>query len=193
MTYSDGKTFSSVDGCNNCTCTAGKVTCTNETCGVSCNYANKTYSDGKTFTNSDGCNNCTCAAGKVLCTNETCSLSNCDYNGHQYASGATFKSDDNCNSCFCTNGVVGCTKMACIDTCETQKLRECFLDLVDTTFYAMTEPNKLWMCRSKDAVQSCVERNLKVCQKEFGAVMTAVLTPHVRVMTTLTDAFCSMD
>lgn len=72
--YSIGQTFKSLDGCNDCSCTAQGITCTEKACapgGGGCGYLGKTYSPGQSYF--DGCNTCTCGAdGNASCTTKDC-------------------------------------------------------------------------------------------------------------------------
>lgn len=77
-TYKVGDTFKSLDGCNDCSCSAQGILCTMRACapapgGGTCSYGGKTYSVGQTFKSTDGCNSCGCqAGGEVACTEMAC-------------------------------------------------------------------------------------------------------------------------
>lgn len=71
-TYQDGDTFKAKDGCNDCTCKSGSVSCTERGCVKTCDYEGKTYQEGDTFKDKDGCNDCTCKAGVAECTQRAC-------------------------------------------------------------------------------------------------------------------------
>ncbi len=62
------------DGCNVCQCaTAGKVECTENSCGVPCTYGGLQKAPGESFPSVDGCNTCTCESdGTVSCTAQAC-------------------------------------------------------------------------------------------------------------------------
>lgn len=72
--YALGETFKSLDGCNDCSCTAQGITCTEKACAPSdksCTYAGKTYAPGQSYF--DSCNTCTCLAdGTASCTERYC-------------------------------------------------------------------------------------------------------------------------
>lgn len=71
-TYQHGENFPSTDGCNTCSCDAGRVACTEKACTASCTYNGKTYKHGESFPSSDGCNTCGCSNGQVACTLRAC-------------------------------------------------------------------------------------------------------------------------
>lgn len=76
--YKVGDTFKSSDGCNDCSCTAQGIACTERACdpgpgGGTCSYDGKTYAAGQSFKSTDGCNSCGCQAdGTVACTEIAC-------------------------------------------------------------------------------------------------------------------------
>lgn len=76
--YKVGDTFKSLDGCNDCSCTASGIMCTQRACapdpgGKTCTYGGKTYKAGEGFKSTDGCNSCGCQAdGSVACTEMAC-------------------------------------------------------------------------------------------------------------------------
>ncbi|MCB9555355.1 MAG: hypothetical protein H6707_04575 [Deltaproteobacteria bacterium] len=112
-TYGDGETFAATDGCNSCSCSAGRVRCTLRACPKTCTVDGRTYADGASFPAADGCNTCVCNDGQVGCTEKACPPIGCTFNGQLYAHGASFPASDGCNTCMCNNGLVGCTKIAC--------------------------------------------------------------------------------
>lgn len=91
-----GAVVDDVDGCNTCTCTAGKWACTNMACvdgGVGPGSGGSSGAGGKGAGGSIG------VAGAVGGGPATC------------VSGTT--SSDGCNSCTCLNGSWACTDRAC--------------------------------------------------------------------------------
>lgn len=75
--YQHGDSFPSSDGCNSCSCDAGRVACTLKACVKSCVYNGKTYNHGDSFPSSDGCNTCGCSNGAVSCTEKACPPKTC--------------------------------------------------------------------------------------------------------------------
>ena len=78
--FADGESFPDADGCNTCTCNAGKVLCTVMGCIEDvCSYQDVDYAAGETFPDVDGCNTCTCESdGSVACTTMDCLSDPCD-------------------------------------------------------------------------------------------------------------------
>lgn len=79
--HADGDSFPDQDGCNQCTCESGQVSCTLKDCvpDAGCDYGGEDYDVGATFPSSDGCNQCTCQRdGSVACTQKACDAT-CDY------------------------------------------------------------------------------------------------------------------
>jgi len=110
-TYADGVSFPGKDGCNDCSCNAGTVSCTLKVCVQGCVHGGKTYLPGQTF--DDECNTCTCGAdGTVLCTLGECPVQ-CSDVQTQYAE--ALKRAKACdpklsiNQCTSTvSGAIGC-------------------------------------------------------------------------------------
>lgn len=72
-TYASGDTVPSRDGCNRCTCTNGRVACTEMACSdTGCNYDGRSYFVGDNFPATDGCNTCTCTDSGVACSKKAC-------------------------------------------------------------------------------------------------------------------------
>ncbi|XP_048244461.1 kielin/chordin-like protein isoform X9 [Haliotis rufescens] len=77
--HNDGDSYTSLDGCNTCTCSTGILSCTNNLCNTGVVGAcydigtNKYYSNGQIVRASDGCNTCTCSSNKFTCTRLVCS------------------------------------------------------------------------------------------------------------------------
>lgn len=119
-TYKVGDTFKSPDGCNDCSCSAQGIMCTQRACapagGGSCTYGGKTYAAGASFPSTDNCNTCGCEAdGNVLCTERACAPapSACKKTG---CSGELCSDQDVASSCLWT------AAFACYQTaaCERQ-------------------------------------------------------------------------
>jgi hypothetical protein len=69
--YADGSIFS--NGCNDCSCQDGDVTCNARDCDDGCTQGGRHYSAGEVFLAGDDCNTCTCApGGSVTCTMKQC-------------------------------------------------------------------------------------------------------------------------
>ncbi len=70
----DGETY--FDGCNNCFCDHGTMSCTLIDCSPEgCAYQGTSYAFGESFPAGDGCNTCTCQAnGSIGCTEIGCNL-----------------------------------------------------------------------------------------------------------------------
>ncbi|XP_006820547.1 kielin/chordin-like protein [Saccoglossus kowalevskii] len=96
MDYGIGETWTTLDGCKQCTCIDGNVDCVSQQiCQVECQhgvllpgdccsqctdclYNGKTFSDGSTFVvNGETCTQCSCQSGTVQCTTQTCPHINC--------------------------------------------------------------------------------------------------------------------
>ena len=80
--YKNGDIFASLDGCNECSCTAQGIACTERTCAPPaldvCSYGGKGYAAGASFPSTDGCNECSCGAnGAVSCTERACAPATC--------------------------------------------------------------------------------------------------------------------
>ncbi|XP_045208395.2 kielin/chordin-like protein isoform X2 [Mercenaria mercenaria] len=113
LTYNDGDTFTSEDGCNTCQCIEGKVACTKMAC-LGCEKDGQEYNSGTSFLSSDGCNRCMCRNGKIKCTEKTCK--DCTTKeGKTVPSGTTFSVD--CDMCTCLDGNVKCIDREC-PTCS---------------------------------------------------------------------------
>ncbi|XP_071102181.1 kielin/chordin-like protein isoform X3 [Haliotis cracherodii] len=76
--HNDGDSYTSLDGCNTCTCSTGILSCTNNLCNTGVVGAcydigtNKYYSNGQIVRASDGCNTCTCSSNRFTCTRLVC-------------------------------------------------------------------------------------------------------------------------
>ncbi|XP_063690470.1 kielin/chordin-like protein [Bolinopsis microptera] len=99
-------------GCDNCTCTPGKIVCpTPPTCPRDCLYKETIYKDGDKFTSSKTCDKCVCRDGTVTCSPKDCRGS-CTVNGKHYEKGESFKID--CETCICLGrDVIKCNKHFC--------------------------------------------------------------------------------
>ncbi len=112
--YRVGDTFPSPDGCNNCSCTAEGIACTEMACDPgpgTCTYEGKTYARGAKFPAVDGCNTCTCTEYGASCTEMACPNVCYGSDGKIYKDGDTWS--DGCNTCGCTGQQINCTAMAC--------------------------------------------------------------------------------
>lgn len=137
--YPDRTSWWAADGCNECTCLSGAVSCTGSSCDASvpnppCIYDGASYPFGASFPSIDGCNICECSwrwyhdvnpgPAEVACSLNACSgssvsvarpdsdasFSDCVYNGTTYPADARFPSADGCDECHCrTDGQVTCT------------------------------------------------------------------------------------
>ncbi len=76
LEYGDGDSYTTLDGCETCTCNNGSWDCTvDPSCTVpagGCTYDGSVYNNGDSFPASDGCNTCTCNNGNVNCTLMLC-------------------------------------------------------------------------------------------------------------------------
>ncbi|HEX2735464.1 MAG TPA: hypothetical protein VHM70_27875 [Polyangiaceae bacterium] len=86
--------------CNNCTCNAGQVVCTEETCHGTCEVAGTVYEDGETW---GACSEFGCTDGQVTANPIACTR--CEYQGQVYDSGDNF---GECGECSCSEGEVAC-------------------------------------------------------------------------------------
>ncbi|WAR21617.1 hypothetical protein MAR_015591, partial [Mya arenaria] len=160
-------------------CDAGKLCCSvTSTCAlctlpegpppqVTCEHNGVTYNVNDTFSKGDECNNtCRCDAdGLVQCGNDTCQQT-CEHGGQVYDDGANIPAGDDCNTCSCSDGQVSCTEKACMEEqCDMQSLRDCFVK----------------MAESRESVHNCVEKQLRLCPAQFGALMTKFVGHHVQM------------
>ncbi len=145
--YKIGDTFKSPDGCNDCSCAAEGIYCTERACapGGTCAFDGKTYAAGDRFKSTDGCNTCSCGSdGTVACTEMACvaPAGTCNYGGKTYKPGDSFPSTDGCNSCGCeANGQVACTAIACPPACQTDA-KQC----PDGSYVGRTGPKCEFVC-----------------------------------------------
>lgn len=132
----NGQRTYAVDGCNTCTCTAGKWVCTTTDCTQAC--VNGT-------TQSDGCNTCTCISGGWACTKKACSAC---------VDGAT--KTDGCNTCSCSAGTWMCTARACPPDGGGKGCGGWLGNPCTATEYCAYEPGQL--CGAADASSVCKPR-----------------------------------
>ena len=119
-TFEDGRTFSSPDGCNSCTCTNGVALCTKRACpGLPPPIADGgpvgTPPADASAIEPDAEPPVDASVADAALPPVDAATSGCVYGGVTYPQGASFPSLDKCNSCFCAaNGRVPCTKKLCI-------------------------------------------------------------------------------
>ncbi|XP_052770944.1 kielin/chordin-like protein [Mya arenaria] len=158
-----------------------------------CEYGETTYNNSDVFAKGDGCNNCTCNDGTVDCEKNDCSepKQTCEHGGQVYDDGANIPAGDDCNTCSCSDGQVSCTEKACMEEqCDMQSLRDCFVKMAESTVYVMSRADKHWMCRSRESVHNCVEKQLRLCPAQFGALMTKFVGHHVQMFASISEMFC---
>ena len=134
--YKVGDKFKAQNGCDDCTCTTGGITCLALPCapppggGGTCAYNGKTYAAGESFKSSDGCNNCGCQSdGSIACTELACAPApiSCKKTG---CSGEICSDQDVASSCIWTASYA-CYQTA---TCEVQSDGKCgFTQTADLT------------------------------------------------------------
>jgi hypothetical protein len=113
--YAHRAWYTTLDGCQTCTCDNSNWNCTVEDrCldeGADCEHEGEGFSVGEEFVSDDGCVTYSCeGVGYVaIYFNDDC----CVYNEEIYPNGETFPSTDGCNTCRCTSGSVTCTMMLC--------------------------------------------------------------------------------
>jgi hypothetical protein len=138
-TYPNFTSWLAPDGCNECSCVAGRASCSLVRCDVDAGTSTPPcgHPFGATFPAGDGCNICEChwiwwaSPGGVACTQKTCSgsqgldalpgsdaaVDGCVYDGKNYPADVYFTSADGCDQCHCrTDGQVTCTltHMGCL-------------------------------------------------------------------------------
>lgn len=114
--YDDGESYTTLDGCETCTCNDGNWGCkVKPSCIIlpsDCTYDNQIYHNGET--RSAECDQtCTCDGGNWDCVMSPSSLC-CERDGQIHPNGASFPAGDDCNTCTCNSGSVNCTLMFCI-------------------------------------------------------------------------------
>ncbi len=118
-TYQDGDTFPAGDACNECTCNAGYVSCTEMDC-VTCELDGTYFAIGETFP-LDSCNTCACldlgaTQGVVTCAPDGCSAI-CSYSTLGFEANQSWSAWDDCSECTCnTGGLSSCSGSSC--TCD---------------------------------------------------------------------------
>ena len=111
--YKVGDTFKSLDGCNDCSCSAQGILCTLRACapqpgGGTCSYGGKTYAAGASFPSTDGCNGCGCQSdGSVVCTERACA-----------------PAPNDCKKTGCSGNI--CSDQDVASTCEWQASYACY-------------------------------------------------------------------
>ncbi|MGE0785407.1 MAG: hypothetical protein AB7S26_06955 [Sandaracinaceae bacterium] len=121
VTYANGSSAPSPDGCNTCSCIDGEITaCTERACAPPdgmCEVDGVFYPHGTSgIPAPDGCNTCVCNAGALACTEIGCAPPDgaCVVDGVSYPSGSGgIPSPDGCNVCGCNDGLLICTERAC--------------------------------------------------------------------------------
>jgi hypothetical protein len=112
-TYEDGDSYTTLDGCQTCSCDRGEWDCSvDPICEMDpndCVYEGTVYNDGDTK-EIDACRDRECTSGMwIIVIDSTC----CEQDGTYYENGETFPSSDGCNTCTCTMGTSMCTMMLC--------------------------------------------------------------------------------
>jgi hypothetical protein len=127
--YKIGDTFKSQDGCNECSCTAQGIACTERACapvdggggGGTCTYDGQTHASGTSFKSTDGCNTCSCTdGGRVACSLLACAVPPADCK-------KTGCSNEICSDHDVASPCVFSPTYACYDTatCERQADGQC--------------------------------------------------------------------
>jgi len=114
--YDDGESYTTLDGCETCTCNDGNWNCqVKPSCIIlpsDCTHDNTIYHEGDARS-ADCDQTCTCSDGNWDCVIPP-SSSCCKSDGKIYHSGESFPASDGCNTCSCNNGHASCTMMLCL-------------------------------------------------------------------------------
>ncbi len=119
--YKNGEAFPAGDGCNECSCEDGKVTCTEKACDECEEKCQTCYvrAENNGFTTNVAYKKVQCCAPLAECEKEygECECGweepTCTYNGKEYQNGETFPEGDGCNECTCEEGTVVCSQRCC--------------------------------------------------------------------------------
>jgi|GEM_PF-3176196 len=131
--YKEGESFPDSDGCNTCTCSNGRIICTERPC-IQCDQDVQTCYPPTTATTAapqsttpircEGTyDDCVEKYGKCDCGYKE--QVTCKYTGVEYKEGESFPDSDGCNTCTCSNGKIICTEHACQSDCK-ETVNECF-------------------------------------------------------------------